>query len=220
MRIRMDGGKFFGAFRACSGQPDIRHACTVMHEREIVFGGEGYEEALACLARLMEERNVVIGQGIKLAKQMKKAFGVPYLEVDYPYGLEGTREFIEAICERLHVDVSEKKLDIDADELRIIAAALAEAGKTVMVIGCDPMAIYAANNICKEPMSELISRAEIHHKTVLEYAPNSEIADIFRTLVLAIFKNEERIIPEPLSDDELDEIYEEIDVLIEKMGVT
>jgi nitrogenase molybdenum-iron protein alpha/beta subunit len=62
----MDGGKFFGAFRACSGikdavtlthvpvgcnwgaamfkstsnQPDIRQACTVMHEREIVFGGE------------------------------------------------------------------------------------------------------------------------------------------------------------------------------------
>ena len=73
------------------------------------------------------------------------------------------------------------------------------------------------------PMSELISRAEIRHKTVLEYAPNSEIADMFRELALAIFENEDRIKPKPLSDDELDEINEEIDVLMsekEKMEVT
>lgn len=253
----MDGGKFFGAFRACSGikdavvlthvpvgcnwgaamfkstsnQPDIRQACTVMHEREIVFGGEealrealmranrlystplfavitgdapaiigddvegvidsvalnkevvwvdaagfkgtmrmGYEEALVRLARLMKERteiknsvnligicpdefkvdadvkeltrllnnagikvncviskcsldefvnapaaelNVVMGQGTELVEHMKKEFGVPYLEVDYPYGLEGTADFINAICEHLHAGVSEKKSDLE-----------------------------------------------------------------------------------------------------------
>ena len=63
-------------------------------------------------------------------------------------------------------------------------------------------------------MSELISRAEIRHKTVLEYAPNSEIADIFRVLALAIFENKDRKIPKPLSDDEFDEINDEIDVLL------
>ncbi|RLG30011.1 nitrogenase iron protein, partial [Methanosarcinales archaeon] len=141
------------------------------------------------------------------------------------------------------------------------------ADDVYIVTTCDPMAIYAANNICKGikrfadrgevslgglihngrsvvdepsiiesfaarlgakvmgriPMSERISRAEIRHKTVLEYAPNSEIADMFRVLAFAIFENEDRIMPEPLSDDELDEINEEIDVLMrekEKMEVT
>jgi len=241
----MDGGKFFGAFRASSGitdamvlnhvpvgcnwgatifkitsnQFDMRHACTVIHEREIVFGGEdalrealiranklydpslimviagdvpsiicddveavvnsvtldaeviwmeaagfkgsmmdGYEEALLHLAVLMKESdtiensvnligfspddfkvdadvkeikrllsdagievnsviskcsleefreapaaelNVVLGQGSKLAEHMKKEFGVPYLKMDYPYGLEGTTQFISVICDNL-----------------------------------------------------------------------------------------------------------------------
>ena len=276
----MDGGKFFGAFRACSGikdavtlthvpvgcnwgaamfkttsnQPDIRQACTVMHEREIVFGGEealrealvradklyntpllavvagdapaiigddveavidsvalnkevvwmdaagfkgtmreGYEEALVHLARLMEERNViknsvnligfcpddfkvdadikeitrllnsagvqvncvisncsfdelvnapaaelnvVMGQGIELANYMKKAFGVPYLEVGYPYGLEGTTDFINAICEHLHVGVKEKELDSDLEPFKRIYLYLHELyGTPVSVIG-------------------------------------------------------------------------------------
>ncbi len=241
----MDGGKFFGAFRASSGitdavvlnhvpvgcnwgaaifkttsnQFDMRHACTVMHEREIVFGGEdalrealiradelydtpillviagdapsiigddvgavvnsvtldaevmwmeaagfkgsmrdGYEEALTHLAGLMNESdmiensvnligfspddfkvdadvkeikrllrdagvevnsviskcsleqfkkapaaelNVVLGQGSKLAEHMKIEFGVPYLEMEYPYGLEGTTQLTSAISEEL-----------------------------------------------------------------------------------------------------------------------
>ena len=254
----MDGGKFFGAFRACSGisdavvlnhvpvgcswgagmfktvsnQTDIRHACTVMHEREIVFGGEnalkealvradklydtslllvvagdvpsiigddieavinsvslkkdviwvdaagfqgtmrqGYEGALLRLADLMKEcdrieksvnliglcqddykaeadikeikrllsragisvncvisdctyrelemapaaeLNVVMGQGYDLARHMQKEHGVPFIEVGYPYGLAGTKEFIDSIC--MHIDLGydlEKDLDIE-----------------------------------------------------------------------------------------------------------
>jgi len=243
--MKMDGGKFFGAYRAFSGikdavvlnhvpvgcnwgagmlgtisnQADVRQACTVMHEREIVFGGEeslrrallradelydvplilviagdvpsiigddvggiidelslekevlwmeaagfsgsmrsGYEEALLRLAPLMNEcdaaegsinligfcpddfkvesdvkeiersmklaeievncvvsncsfeefkkapaaeLNVVFGQGIDLAKLMKKEFGIPYVELDYPYGVEGTEKFIESVSESL-----------------------------------------------------------------------------------------------------------------------
>ena len=132
------------------------------------------------------------------------------------------------------------------------------ADDVYIVTTCDPMAIYAANNICKGikrfadrgevflggiiyngrsvvdeptiiegfaarlsakimgkiPMSVLIPRAEIRRKTVLEYAPDSEIADIFRDLALALYEAEDRIIPKPLSDVELDEINEEIEVLL------
>ena len=129
-----------------------------------------------------------------------------------------------------------------------------------IVTTCDPMAIYAANNICKGikrfsdrgevflggiiyngrsvvdepsiidgfaarlgakvmgkvPMSNLIPRAEIQHKTVLEYAPDSGIADIFRNLAFAIYNNTDRIIAEPLSDDELDKINEGIEALLKE----
>ncbi len=132
------------------------------------------------------------------------------------------------------------------------------ADDVYIVTTCDPMAIYAANNISKGikrfadrgevflggmiyngrsvvdepsiidgfaarlgtkvmgkiPMSKLIPRAEIRHKTVLEYAPDSEIADMFRDLAFAICENEDSIIPEPLLDDELDKMNEEIEVLL------
>ncbi len=132
------------------------------------------------------------------------------------------------------------------------------ADDVYIVTTCDPMAIYAANNICKGikrfaergqvflggiiyngrsvvdepsivenfaerlgtklvgrlPMSDLIPRAEIRRKTVIEYAPDSEMADRFRKLGLAVFENEDRAVPEPLSDDELDRINEEIEILL------
>jgi len=243
----LDGGKFFGAFRACSGikdavvinhvpvgcnwgagmfrtasdQADVRQACTVMHEREIVFGGEealrraleradrlydlplmivisgdlpsiigddvgavissldlkkevlwleasgfkgfsrdGYEDALLALSPLMHEcqvvknsinliglcpddfkveadlkeigrlmsaagvtvnaaisrcsldefrrapsaeLNVVLGQGVRLAQLMEEKFGIPCLELSYPYGLDGTRSFVNSICDSLGI---------------------------------------------------------------------------------------------------------------------
>jgi len=129
-----------------------------------------------------------------------------------------------------------------------------------IVTTCDPMAIYAANNICKGikrfadrgevflggiiyngrsvvdepsiiddfaarlgakvmgriPMSNLIPRAEIRRKTVLEYAPESKIADMFRDLAFAICDNTDRIIAEPLLDDELDKINEKVEVLLKE----
>ena len=277
----MDGGKFFGAFRACSGikdavvlthvpvgcnwgammlkstsnQSDIRQACTVLHEREMVFGGEnalkealiqadklydsplitvvagdasamigddieavissvsgnlnkevvwmdaagfkdtmrkGYEEALVHLAQLMKERsiiknsvnligfclddfkvdadikeikrllnsagikvncvisncsfdefvnapaaelNVVIGQGIELAEFMKKESGVPYIEMDYPYGLEGTKEFTNAICEHLGIGYDAEQ-EFDLEPFKRIYLYLHELyGTPVSVIG-------------------------------------------------------------------------------------
>ena len=133
-----------------------------------------------------------------------------------------------------------------------------------IVTTCDPMAIYAANNICKGikrfanrsavtlggiiyngrsvvdepsivdglaerlgtkvmgrvPMSLLVPRAELRRKTVIEYAPDSEIADTFRALATAICENKDRVMPEPLSDDELDGINEKIEVLLKEREET
>ncbi len=133
-----------------------------------------------------------------------------------------------------------------------------------IVTTCDPMSVYAANNICKGirrfaerghvflggliyngrsavnnpiivdkfakklgtqvigmvSMSDIIPRAEIRHKTVIEYAPGSEIAEMLCKLALAVFDNRQRIVPVPLSDREMDEINEEIDsILWEREGL-
>jgi len=134
------------------------------------------------------------------------------------------------------------------------------ADDVYIVTTCDPMAIYAANNICKGikrfanrgtvslggiiyngrsvvdepsivdglaerlgtkvmgrvPMSLLVPRAELRRKTVIEYAPDSEIADTFRDLATTICENEDRVMPDPLSDDELDGINEEIEALLKE----
>jgi len=285
----MDGGKFFGAFRACYGikdavvlthvpvgcnwgammlkstsdYSDIRQACTVMHEREIVFGGEdalketlvradrlyktpllvvitgdapaiigddiksvidsvalnkevvwveaagfkgtmreGYEESLVHLARLMKENsvikksvnligfcpddfkvnadvkelerllnnagitvncviskcnleqfvnapaaelNVVLGQGTELATHMRSEFGMPYLEVDYPYGLEGTSYFINAICEHFGIGYDAEH-EFDLNSIKKIYPYLRELyGTPASVIGdfhAKPMANF------------------------------------------------------------------------------
>lgn len=129
-----------------------------------------------------------------------------------------------------------------------------------IVTTCDPMAIYAANNICKGmkrfadrgavtlggiiyngrsvidepsviddlaerlgtkvlgrvPMSLLVPRAELCRKTVIEYAPDSGIADTFRDLATVICENKDRVIPDPLSDDEFEGINKEIEFLLKE----
>jgi len=132
------------------------------------------------------------------------------------------------------------------------------ADDVYIVTTCDPMAIYAANNICKGikrfadrnqvflggiiyngrsavdepsiiesfakrigtkvigeiPMSKDILKAEIRRKTVVEYAPNSEIALKFGQLGEDIVENKHRVVPDPLSEDELDKVNEEIELLL------
>ncbi|AEG15745.1 oxidoreductase/nitrogenase component 1 [Desulfofundulus kuznetsovii DSM 6115] len=52
--------------------------------------------------------NVVLGgDGIKLAQAMADKFGTPYVTVDYPYGLAGTREFLRQVAEKLELEIDE-----------------------------------------------------------------------------------------------------------------
>ncbi|XRO77357.1 nitrogenase iron protein [Methanocaldococcus sp. 10A] len=134
------------------------------------------------------------------------------------------------------------------------------ADDVYIVTTCDPMAIYAANNICKGikryanrgkialggiiyngrsvvnapeiveefakkigtqvigkiPISNLITKAEIYKKTVIEMYPDSEIANIFREIAKAIYENKNKVIPNPLPEDELDKITEKIDILLKE----
>jgi nitrogenase iron protein NifH len=48
------------------------------------------------------------------------------------------------------------------------------------------------------PNAHQIAEAEIEGNTVIEYAPNSGIADLFRTLALRIYSNTQTSVPEPL----------------------
>ena len=54
--------------------------------------------------------NIVFGYGVKLARRMEREIGIPYIVVDYPYGVEGLKRFIEKIsenCEFEH-DINDK----------------------------------------------------------------------------------------------------------------
>lgn len=60
--------------------------------------------------------NVVLGYGIRLAKEMERKLGIPYHFFNlHPYGLSGTEEFISAICEKLGLDDVNRKLQREKD---------------------------------------------------------------------------------------------------------
>lgn len=55
----------------------------------------------------------------------------------------------------------------------------------------------------KIPYSPLIVEAEVEGKTVVEYAPQSEVAEKFRSLAIKIVSNERRVAPTPLPWEKL-----------------
>ena len=56
------------------------------------------------------------------------------------------------------------------------------------------------------PRDNVVQRAEINRKTVIEYAPDSQQADEYRRLAKAIDENTYFTIPKPLSQERLEEI--------------
>lgn len=63
--------------------------------------------------------NVVLGgEGFKLAKRMEEEFGIPYIVVDYPYGLYGTEEFIQTICREFGRRVDDSFLSNEKSKIR------------------------------------------------------------------------------------------------------
>lgn len=60
--------------------------------------------------------------------------------------------------------------------------------------------------IGKIPMSSLISKAELMRKTVVEQYPDSSVANDFKRLAMNIISNKKRVIPNSVTDDEVEEL--------------
>lgn len=59
------------------------------------------------------------------------------------------------------------------------------------------------------PRDNMVQRAEIHKKTVIEFDPKAEQADEYRALAKAIDDNKMFVIPKPMSQERLEEILME-----------
>jgi nitrogenase iron protein NifH len=69
----------------------------------------------------------------------------------------------------------------------------------------------------KIPNSMLIAEGEIEGKTVIEYAPDSEISSIYRELAKKIYNNDTGVIPNPLENEEIMQIGQALKERIKKM---
>ena len=63
------------------------------------------------------------------------------------------------------------------------------------------------------PRDNMVQRAEIHRKTVIEYDPACPQADEYRNLAKAIDGNDMRVVPKPLTQDELESTLMEYGLL-------
>ncbi|HHE31394.1 MAG TPA: nitrogenase iron protein [Chlorobaculum parvum] len=62
------------------------------------------------------------------------------------------------------------------------------------------------------PRDNMVQRAEINRKTVIDYDPTHPQADEYRTLARKIDENEMKVIPNPLSIDELEQLLIEFGI--------
>jgi nitrogenase molybdenum-iron protein beta chain len=87
------------------------------------------------------ELNVVCGMGETLASFMKERFDIPYIYVDYPYGIEGSRRFLTAIAAEFGKDIKKGIMEQErtvTERLKHIYLYLHEIqGLPVAIIG-DP----------------------------------------------------------------------------------
>ncbi len=63
------------------------------------------------------------------------------------------------------------------------------------------------------PRDNIVQRAEINKKTVIEHDPNCEQADVYRQLAQNIINNQKFVIPEPVEMEELESMMMEFGIL-------
>ena len=56
------------------------------------------------------------------------------------------------------------------------------------------------------PRDNLVQRAEINKKTVIDFDPKADQADEYRKLAMAIHQNKNFTIPKPMNQDRLEEL--------------
>lgn len=87
-------------------EADIAAICDLFGQKltvHSVVGCDGYENLL-CAPQA--ELNIVFHRGLKLAEYMQETFGIPYIVVDYPYGITGCTDFLHQIGAALNIDFS------------------------------------------------------------------------------------------------------------------
>ena len=70
------------------------------------------------------------------------------------------------------------------------------------------------------PMDDLIPMSEIRQKTVMEYAPGSDIAETSKNMGKSIAENRNRSVPEPLFDEEPNHINKRIEDMFREKALT
>ena len=63
------------------------------------------------------------------------------------------------------------------------------------------------------PRDNIVQRAEINKKTVIDFEPEAEQADEYRALAKAIDENELFVVPEPMTQDRLEQILMDYGIL-------
>lgn len=63
------------------------------------------------------------------------------------------------------------------------------------------------------PRDNIVQHAEIHKQTVIQYAPDSEQADAYRSLARNIDSNQKFVVPNPMTYDELENLMMEFGML-------
>ncbi|MEH2180248.1 nitrogenase iron protein [Nostoc sp.] len=72
------------------------------------------------------------------------------------------------------------------------------------------------------PRDNMVQQAEFHRKTVIEYAPESEQAQHYRNLAMAIDQNTDFVTPKYISNDQLEELLVQFGLFrhLEKLGIS
>ena len=111
------------------GADDLHHVFD-LEALEELFGGKAgictafSQTDLAGVRRAPgADLNLVFGYGVELAKDMEKRFGIPYVCLDYPYGLTGARQLWKVLETRFG-------LNFDAEEAAF-QARTAEGAKGI-----------------------------------------------------------------------------------------
>ena len=64
--------------------------------------------------------NIVFGRGKKLALYMEEKYGQPFIEVDYPYGLEGIKRFLSVLGNFFNLSFHQEIKRMEGDTLKAV----------------------------------------------------------------------------------------------------
>ena len=175
------------------GADDPHHASDLEALTELLGGKAGICTAfsqtdLAGVRRASQaDLNLVFGYGIELAKDMKKQFGIPYVCLDYPYGLTGARKLWQELGTRFGLNFDEEEAAFrarTADGAKGIYSYLqALYGLPVAVIGtgarADGLAEFLSGELGME-VEVCAKRENLHDiEDVYDEIRQSEIAFLF-----------------------------------------